>query len=170
MEACNAQIIGLLVIALRPFPPAAGHREKPVRKRTRMRCRSGGVCRRPRVARRHALVPTSVRGVVGLPMWTPPHVHDTCTQPHTAPLHQIVLRTQLPGLILWDVAQRRIRMSNGVHPNPGPSPPPRPGLLLRRGCRQDTRRQYPGWGGAVECVCSPLSERGVGLLLRRGTH
>ena len=32
-------------------------------KRTRMRCRSGGICRPPRVTRRRALVLTSVRGV-----------------------------------------------------------------------------------------------------------
>ena len=65
---------------------------------------------------------------VGLPIWTPPHVHDTCTQPHTAPLCQSLARPRLPGLILWDLAQRLIRLSNDVHPNPGPSPPPRPDL------------------------------------------
>ena len=65
---------------------------------------------------------------VGLPMWTPPHVHDTCAQPHTAPLHQSLARTRLRGLILWELAQRLIRLSNDVHPNPGPSPPPRPDL------------------------------------------
>ena len=29
---------------------------------------------------------------VGLPVWTPPHVHDTCTHPHTAPLRQTLER------------------------------------------------------------------------------
>ena len=42
---------------------------------------------------------------VGLPTWKLPHVHDTCTQPHTAPLRQTLARPRLPGVILWDLAQ-----------------------------------------------------------------
>ena len=50
-----------------------------------------------------------------------------CASQHHV-LHQTLARTRLPGLILWDAAQRLIRLSNDVHPNPGPSPPPRPDL------------------------------------------
>ena len=70
-------------------------------------------------------------------MWTPLHVHDTCTQPHTAPLHQTLVRTRLPGVNLWDLAQRLIRLSNDVHPNPGLSPPaPARPILPATQCRR----------------------------------
>ena len=92
---------------------------------------------RPKLQRRHRWHYSNLPGWyvllltlthVGLPMWTPPHMQDTYTQLHTSPLHQTLARTRLPGLILWDLAQRLIRLSNDVHPNPGPSPPPRPDL------------------------------------------
>ena len=96
--------------------------------------------RRPKLRRRHGWHYSNMPGRyvllltlpnVGLPMWTPPHVHNICTQPHTAPLCQTLARTPLRVLILWDLAQQLIRLSSDVHPNPGPSPTPRPNLSFR---------------------------------------